>query len=132
MQGLALLVSIGLYFASCVAGPAAGPIATVGAAGGMAVVGGLSWRFNSMPWRDIATWTTPLMAWNLAIFTLQPPLAIGVLAILLGALWVGLFACWSPFVPWWYRSVLRKLFPFMGDVEGSTLDVALPGDIPAH
>ena len=132
LQGLALVVALGLYFASCIAGPGAGPVATVGAASGMAVVGGLSWRFSSVPWREIATWTVPVVAWNLAIFELRPPFALGVLAVLLGALWVALFACWSPFVPWWYRSVLRRPFPFTDDVELSTPDAPLSGDIPAR
>jgi len=132
LQGLALVVALGLYAASCIAGPSAGRIAEVGAAGGMAVVGGLSWRFNSMPWREIAIWTVPIVAWNLTIFELQPPFAIGVVALMLGGLWLGLFACWSPFVPWWYRTVLRRPFPFVHHVEQSTPDAPLSGDIPAR
>jgi hypothetical protein len=98
----------------------------------MAVVGGLSWRFNSLPWREIAIWTVPTVAWNLAIFELQPPLVLGVLALLIGAVWVGLFACWSPFVPWWYGSVLRRTFPFVDHIEPSTPGAPLSGDISAR
>ena len=117
VQGFALVATVALYVVSCIAGPGAGPIAAVGAACGMAVVGGLSWRFNAIPWREIATWTVPIMAWNLAIFEIRPPLALGILALLLGALWVGLFACWSPIVPWWYRSVLRRPFPYLAVIH---------------
>lgn len=130
-QGLALVVVLAPYLGSCIAGPGAGPIATVGAAGGLAVAGGLSWRFNQLPWRDIASWTMPIIVWNLVIFELRPPLALGVLALLPGGLWVGLFACCSPFVPWWYRSVLRKPFALVNGIEHSTSADPLSGDIPA-
>jgi hypothetical protein len=131
-QGLALVIVLALYFVSCFAGPGAGPIAMVLAAGGLAVVGGLSWRFSEMPWREIASWTVPIIAWNLAILELRPPLSISLLALLPGGLWVGLFACWSPFVPWWYRSILRRPFPFVEVVPPSTPDAPLSGDIPAR
>src|SRR5205085_11357841 len=110
----------------------AGPSAEVGAAGGLAVAGGLSWRFNSIPWREIASWTVPIVVWNLTIFELQPPFALGVVALILGGLWVGLFACWSPFVPWWYSMVLRRPVPFKDRVALSSADDPLSGDIPAR
>ena len=74
----------------------------------MAVLGALRWRYQAMPWRDIASWTLPLVVWMTLLVVVRPTplLALGGLGIAGG--WLGLFACWSPVVPWWYRVELRK------------------------
>jgi hypothetical protein len=73
--------------------------------------GALYWRTLGIPWGDIASWTIPLTLWMATVLTVPPPLPWGLLGWIAGSVWFSLFVAGTPFVPWWYRSVLHKPFP---------------------
>jgi len=115
-QGAAPLFVIALWLALPVAvylGFEHSPLVRAWVAVGLGVFGGLYWRTLLLPWTDIASWTIPLVAWMAGLVVLNPevpPLA-GFLALLAGTVFFSLFVSGSPFIQWWYRSVLRKPIP---------------------
>jgi hypothetical protein len=110
-QNVVLLVVFATYVLSAVIGRPGGPLVLGWFAVALGVLGGLTWRYNAMPWRDIASWTVPLIAWMTGVVVVRPAPIPAIVAFLLGCAWFAIFASWLPFVGWWYRSVLRKPFP---------------------
>jgi hypothetical protein len=121
-QGAALLAVTALYFAAAVVGPDGGPVVKTWYAAALGIFGGLVWRYRAMPWRDIASWTIPLVAWMAAAVIIAPGPILAFVALALAGGWLGLFACWTPFVPWWYRSVLHKPLSPAEDVAADDID----------
>ena len=115
-QGAALLFVVALWLALPVAvylGFEDSPLVRAWVAVGLSIFGGLYWRTLLLPWADIASWTIPLVVWMAGLVVLNPeapPLA-AVLPLLAGTVFFSLFVSGSPFILWWYRSVLRKPLP---------------------
>ena len=110
-----LMVCLVLVFA---AAPRS-PIATVATAVIPAVIGGLIWRFDRLPWADILSWTVPLGLWTAVALAVLPRLGppgwiAGGLSV---AAWFSAFIFWTSVTKWWYRVVLRK--PYPGSAGGS-------------
>ena len=78
-----------------------------------AVVGGLIWRFDGLPWVDILSWTVPLAAWVAVAASILP--GWGAVGWILGGLsvwaWLYAFMEWTRVTQWWYRWLLRKPYP---------------------
>jgi hypothetical protein len=107
---LAVLV---LWLAACLVGfDRGGPVLRGFVAAGLGIFGTLYWRYEALPWRDAASWTIPLTVWMAIVMIARPSPVFGVLAFAVGGGWLGLFSCWTPVVPWWYRWVSRKPYPF--------------------
>jgi hypothetical protein len=62
-QNVVLLVVFATYVLSGVVGRSGGPVVLGWFAAALGVLGGLTWRYQAIPWRDIASWTVPLIAW---------------------------------------------------------------------
>lgn len=113
-QGIASLGVIALYLAAVVGsffdfGPE--PLVAGWLVLAFGAFGALYWRGLRIPWADIASWTVPLTLWMAAAVAILPPLPWGFVGWIAGSVWFSLFAAGTPFVLWWYRSVLRKPFP---------------------
>ena len=108
LQGTALLLVFVLYVLASVVGPRGGTEVSGWYAIAPALFGALSWRCRGVPWRDIASWTIPLLVWMAAFVIARPGPLLGVGGLVVGSAWLALFVCVSPLVPWWYRVVLRK------------------------
>jgi len=115
LQGLALVVAILSWLAACLVPHARVAPSDLWVVMGLGAVGALSWRFEAVPWRDIASWTLPLTVWVAIVVIVDPTPLVGALGFMIGGGWLGLFACWSPFAQWWYRAALRKPYPFASD-----------------
>jgi hypothetical protein len=108
VQVVALLLVVITWLLASAAGPAVGPVAYWWYAVAHGVFGALSWRYRELPWRDIASWTIPLLVWMAALVVVPPEPLLALVGLLIAGGWLGLFACWSPVVPWWYATVLRR------------------------
>lgn len=120
---------VGLLSVGAITGALHGTVGGVLVAVGFGAVGALVWRADSLPWRDIASWTIPLTAWiAVAWFALSSEvayLAAGAVAIV----WLASFIFWLVPVRWWYRWVLRKGLPYGNRSRGAAqlheLDLAI-------
>ncbi len=75
------------------------------------VFGGLIWRFDGLPWIDIASWTLPATL-SVAVANLMIPLPATVVATgAVMAAWIYGFIFWTRVTHWWYERVLRKPYP---------------------
>jgi hypothetical protein len=87
-----------------------------------AVVGGLIWRFDGLPWTDILSWTVPLVAWIAVALAIAP--RVGLAGWILGGLsvaaWFWAFIFWTRVTRWWYQWVLRKPYPGSQGPSSST------------
>jgi hypothetical protein len=111
LQTVVLLVVFATYGLSAMVGPRGGPVVMGWFAAALGVLGGLTWRYSAVPWREIASWTLPLTAWMVGLVYYMPARIPAIAAFLLACVWFALFVSWSPLVGWWYRSVLRKPLP---------------------
>ena len=78
---------------------------------GPGLAGALIWRYDDVPWPDIASWTLALTAWLAAAYLLLPPVIGGVVAGISAVVWLWTFIFWMAPTRWWYRFVLRKSGP---------------------
>ena len=86
-------------------------VATMGVLLVPAIVGGLIWRFDGLPWIDIASWTLPLVLWTAILESILPrSVSLLVGGVTVGG-WVYAFIFWTRVTRWWYRWLLRKPFP---------------------
>jgi hypothetical protein len=114
MQGVALLLAFVMFVLASAVGPAGGPVVSGWFALAPAAFGALSWRYQAVPWRDIASWTIPLVAWMAALVAIFPTPVLALVGLLIASTWLSLFACWSPVVPWWYAKILRRPIASIG------------------
>ena len=75
------------------------------------LVGGLIWRFDGLPWIDIASWTLPLAGWLAINVWIVPGSVHWVIGGISVAAWLYAFIFWTGVTRWWYRWLLRKPFP---------------------
>lgn len=75
------------------------------------VVGGLVWRYDGLPWTDIASWTLPAAFWVTVIMVTIPLPVSAVLGTVPVAAWLFGFMFWTRVTNWWYARVLRKPYP---------------------
>ena len=74
-------------------------------------LGALIWRFDRLPWWDIATWTVAMTAWILVVLVILDAPGRWVIAYTPALLWTAAFVFWLPPVRLWYRFVIRKPMP---------------------
>jgi hypothetical protein len=113
-QGLAFSVVIALYLAAVASsflGFGREPLIAGWLAAAFGTFGALYWRTLRIAWSDIASWTVPLTLWMAVVVAVLPPRPWGFLGWIAGSVWFSLFVAGTPFIPWWYRSVLHKPFP---------------------
>ena len=102
-QGMVLAIVVASYFLAAVLGSA-----WIVAA--LPLFGVLVWRYQSMPWREIATWTIPLFLWMAGLVLIRPAPLAGLVGLGVAGGWLALFTCRTPLVRWWYRFVLRTAY----------------------
>ena len=106
-QGVALVALFASYIVAAVAGPRGGTVASASFVVAPTVFGALCWRYSAMPWRHIASWTIPLLVWMAGLALIRPAPLPAFVGLALAGGWLGLIACWTPFVRWWYRFALH-------------------------
>ena len=79
---------------------------------GLVLVGALIWRFDHLPWIDIASWTLPMAVWLVAALWIIDSPVRWLVAETSAAVWLLAFIFWTGVTRWWYRRVLRKPFPY--------------------
>ena len=73
------------------------------------LIGGLVWRYDGLPWTDIASWTLPA-ALLVAVIMVTIPLTISALVgIVPVAAWLYGFMFWTRVARWWYERVLETV-----------------------
>lgn len=117
---MALVVAImGSLGVAALTGALHGAVGGVLFAAAPGAVGAIIWRANAIPWRDIASWTIPLVAWMAAAWFALPSGVAYLVAGAVAIVWQASFIFWLAPVRWWYRWVLRKEFPFSNRRRGA-------------
>lgn len=110
---------VGLLAVGSLTGALHGAVGGILLAAGVGAFGAIIWRADAIPWRDIASWTIPLVAWMaVASFVLRSDVAY-LVAGAAAIVWLVSFMFWLAPVRWWYRWVLRKDLPYGNRSRGA-------------
>lgn len=82
------------------------------------LIGGLTWRYDALPWTDIASWTLPAALWVVMILVTIPLPVAAVVAVVPVSAWLYAFMFWTRVTNWWYQRVLRKPHPSLRPPRG--------------
>jgi hypothetical protein len=120
---------IGLLAVGSLTGALHGAVGGALLAAALGAVGAVVWRADAIPWRDIASWTIPLVAWVAVAWFALGSEALYLFAGAVAIVWLASFMFWLAPVRWWYRWVLRKDLPYGNRSRGAAqlheLDLAI-------